>query len=513
MWGRGAHVIQLQSGKLGRGDCCASSSPRQAVQGTLDAGVPVVDLTVSGKGVKGLVDTGCSRTIIRASLTKNWFGRSSVRAFDGLATECRGFAWVDLCVDGVTVKAKVIRAEKLIAGIDVVIGIDVLQRLGSVSFPGGSIVMDRVNGSKVNDGKGTACVADESIHLEDKDFSGVFDGNFWTVQWKWKNGIEPRLTNKVASYTKGLSSESMDAYESEVKRWIDEGILVEWKGKVDGVVPLMAVLQPSKNKVRPVLDFRELNEFVQSHTGGEEVNVCNNKLREWRRTNGELEIVDLQAAYLQIRVCESLWKHQLVEFGGKVFALTRLGFGLNVAPRIMTVVLKRVLEEKQNVKEGTNPYVDDILVNVSKVSTTEVINHLNKYGLRSKPPEKLDGGAALGLKLNKQKDGTLLFRRGNVIPDIPSSVSRRELFSICGKMVGHYPVAGWLRVACSFIKRAASGCKWDDNVGEKARNMLIELRERVQAEDPVKGAWTVPDSHEGIVWCNWCGIRNWWSIG
>ena len=82
----------------------------------------------------------------------------------------------------------------------------------------------------------------------------------------------------------------------------------------------------------PVLDFRCLNEFVQSHTGGDEMNVCSNKLREWRRTNGELEIVDLQAAYLQIRVAEHLWKHHLVKFKGKVYALTRLGFGLNVAP-------------------------------------------------------------------------------------------------------------------------------------------------------------------------------------
>ena len=32
--------------------------------------------------------------------------------------------------------------------------------------------------------------------------------------------------------------------------------------------------------------------------------------------------------------------------------------------------------------------------------------------------------------------------------------------------------------------------------------MLVELKERVQAEDPVKGAWTVPDSCEGIVWCD-----------
>ena len=57
---------------------------------------------------------------------------------------------------------------------------------------------------------------------------------------------------------------------------------------------------------------------------------------EMEETAGEMEIVDLQAAYLQIRVDERFWKHQLVKFKGKTYCLTRLGFGLNVAPRIMS---------------------------------------------------------------------------------------------------------------------------------------------------------------------------------
>ena len=44
-------------------------------------------------------------------------------------------------------------------------------------------------------------------------------------------------------------------YEKEVEWWIAEGILLPWRGEVNEVLPLMAVVQATKGKVRPVLDF------------------------------------------------------------------------------------------------------------------------------------------------------------------------------------------------------------------------------------------------------------------
>ena len=31
---------------------------------------------------------------------------------------------------------------------------------------------------------------------------------------------------------------------------------------------------------------------------------------------GEIKVVDLKSAYLQIHVCESLWQYQVVRYGG-----------------------------------------------------------------------------------------------------------------------------------------------------------------------------------------------------
>ena len=49
-----------------------------------------------------------------------------------------------------------------------------------------------------------------------------------------------------------------------------------------GVIHLLAVVQPTKDKVRPVMDIRELNAFVESHTGDEQTAVCVEKVPKWR---------------------------------------------------------------------------------------------------------------------------------------------------------------------------------------------------------------------------------------
>ena len=158
-------------------------------------------------------------------------------------------------------------------------------------------------------------------------------------------------------------------FEEEVERWIADGILVPWKGEGKGVLPLMAVFQATKKKVKPVLDYREWNRFVAYHTGSDIIDVCDEKMRKWRRLEGGTAIVDLKSAYLQLHVAKELWQYQLVSTIGKTYCLTRLGFGFNVAPKIMAAVLKTVLKKGSKTKEATDSYIDNIMVDVMKIST------------------------------------------------------------------------------------------------------------------------------------------------
>ena len=51
-------------------------------------------------------------------------------------------------------------------------------------------------------------------------------------------------------------------------------------------------------------------------------------------------------------------------------------------------------------------------------------------------------------------------------------VTKREVFSVCGKLTGHCPVAGWLHVACSFVKSAVAQGDWDEAVVPDAAEIL-----------------------------------------
>ena len=131
---------------------------------------------------------------------------------------------------------------------------------------------------------------------------------------------------------------------------------------------------------------------------------------------GEIALVDLKSAYLQVRVAKELWQYQLVRYKGETYCLTRLGFGLSSAPRIMASILKYVLAKSDTIQASAKLYVDDILVKKSQVPTEMLIAHLNRFGLVTKLPEQLDGGTTLRLKVLRNGRGELAFTRGNEVP-------------------------------------------------------------------------------------------------
>jgi len=261
----------------------------------------------------------------------------------------------------------------------------------------------------------------------------------------------------------------------------------------------MAVEQKNKAKTRPVMDYRYLNTFLSSHTA--EADVCGEKLRDWRRMGNNAAIIDLRKAYLQIHVDKELWPYQVVYFEGRKYCLTRLGFGLCVAPKVMTLILRKVLGVDKKVSENTDSYIDDIFVNMSNVSCEEVVAVLDRYGLKSKPFERLEDCRVLGLRV-KKKGENYWWTRDNSLPSVSEVKTRRDIFSFCGRAVGHYPCAAWLRPACSYIKRSCNGTHWDDSISSYSQKCLEDVELRLKREDPVCGRWDVPNNSSCVCWCD-----------
>ena len=116
----------------------------------------------------------------------------------------------------------------------------------------------------------------------------------------------------------------------------------------------MAVVQQSKSKVRPVMDYRELNHDVDTFIA--HVDICASKLLGWHQHGHNVSLLDLRRTDLQVRFSESLWPFQTVMFAGKRYCLTGLGVGLNVAPEIIKAVINAVLSQEAKVTEGTMWY-------------------------------------------------------------------------------------------------------------------------------------------------------------
>ena len=68
----------------------------------------------------------------------------------------------------------------------------------------------------------------------------------------------------------------------------------------------------------------------------------------------------------------------------------------------------------------------------TEVTAERVREHVNTYGLTAKLTEALEGGMALGLKLQQNNEGKLVFGRGSEIPEVQGGLSKQELFRCAG---------------------------------------------------------------------------------
>ena len=226
-----------------------------------------------------------------------------------------------------------------------------------------------------------------SIAINKPDFSTTFDQHkvIWTTTWKWTGGRMPApLENKIAEYL--VQEHIRSGYENELQLWIMNSWLVPYPeeelGPPQVLIPLMVIVQDNKGKVRLVMDYRELNNFVDAYMAN--VDVCALKLWEWWQQGSNVATLDLRRAYLQVRVPQSLWPFQIKE---RRYCLTQLGFGLNVAPKIMSVIMNVVMSQDEEIQRATSSYIDNVYVNDNVASSRRVKEHLECFGLVCKAPE------------------------------------------------------------------------------------------------------------------------------
>ena len=293
---------------------------------------PGVGLYEKGVKLVGLVDTGCEVTIIQGN--KIGLNAEGICKRDPNPTELYGIHGKKCMVMGKQMVGLKMGQGKVVAhicsisqtspgGCDVVLGMDFLRRFSRIKTQGVTIFPwdTRLEQGAFGEGVSGAIGANKKKHpicIDDKDFFGIFDGAKWVIQWKWKNGTV-KLTNSIGQYKSTSRVDFAKDFNREVQEWINKGWLREVK--LNEYSHILATMHPQKGKVRPVLDFRELNQYVSCHSG-DEIAICDESIRRWRKLGEKVKVVDLKSAYLQLHVVESLWPYQQVEFGGRRYVLT-----------------------------------------------------------------------------------------------------------------------------------------------------------------------------------------------
>ena len=496
--------------------------------------------------LRTLVDTGSTRTIIGKSVLSDLGldvnptlpGDYGIVALDGEPLDVLGTVDVNLSrLDGpvylapMNVTALVVPSLRVVNA-DALIGSDVVQRAGglhldydesglcaaqfgsqkedsdsAVSVCGAaSVISEATVSTEPNSAKLSRHIEvsaqndDVILTVEDGEMRWRHEDGYWEVKWNWLNGRAPASIKgpSIGEYSREkLSEEEELSFCEEVQTWIDNGVIVKHDASVHGepvaVLPFMAVSQQHKSTpVRPVLDYRNLNDTILSMPGTKSP-VCDEKLRKWRMEGDptEFEMLDIRKAYLQVRVSPELLRYQTVLWQGQCYVMTRMGFGLSVAPKFMDTIIRYIT---RNLAKVDN-YVDDLMV--PKVQSADVVKLLEKYGLPTKPAEKMSTARVLGLQLSEDDHDVKWSRRSGASVDIPEILTRRSIFSWCGRVLSHYPVCSWLRPCCSWVKRIA--CEtggWDSPVPDEIREICLGIVKRIKQHDPVAGRWQV-DGAEG----------------
>ena len=225
----------------------------------MSGALPVTRLHVDCRECRVLVDTGSTDNIVYAPLCSRWAPRVvRVTTISGDELKCSGVGHVTVeAPTGHRASLEALVVEERPLGVDMVLGVAGVAALGGVTVLSASEV------------RFCGAVRRVPLDVETPDFRVHFDsvGRKWCVAWKWSDGVGPQcLGNTVPQYT--VSPSARREFEAELDAWIEREWLVPYDerrhGAPKGLVPLMAVEQRNREKVRPVLHYRELNGYVFS---------------------------------------------------------------------------------------------------------------------------------------------------------------------------------------------------------------------------------------------------------
>lgn len=183
------------------------------------------------------------------------------------------------------------------------------------------------------------------------------------------------------STTATQQPQDQTATNEAVKKFLSAGIIEEMPTQSSKFLSKFFTIQ-EPNKRRPILDCQKINQFIQcEHFKMEGVPA----LRELIEKNDYMCKIDLKDAYTVVPIHPDSRKFLTFKNEGIIYQYRSLAFGLNVAPRVFSKLIKYAIAPLREQGIRLVYYLDDIcLLSNSQeelISTTQlVIKHLKTLG-------------------------------------------------------------------------------------------------------------------------------------
>lgn len=176
--------------------------------------------------------------------------------------------------------------------------------------------------------------------------------------------------------------EDQEEVNFAVKKFLKAGIIEHCHDPRarDHLSPFFTLKEATKN--RPILDCRRINQCIQvNHFKMEGVPA----LRDLIESNDYMVKIDLKDAYTVIPIHRDSRRFLVFENEGIVYQYKSLNFGLNVAPRIFSKILRYAIEPLREQGIRLVYYLDDICIlhqdsSLLQDTAKRVILHLESLG-------------------------------------------------------------------------------------------------------------------------------------
>lgn len=142
-----------------------------------------------------------------------------------------------------------------------------------------------------------------------------------------------------------MSDKESNVISQLVLELLESGAIVESKEESDQFVSRMFTVPKPDGSRRPILNLKYLNEFVQAeHFKMEDTSQALSLMTQ----NCYMAVIDQREAYHAIPIHVDFQKYLKFRWNGKLYKYTCVPFGLSVAPRLYTKIMKPVVKWLRN---------------------------------------------------------------------------------------------------------------------------------------------------------------------